>query len=176
MIYFIEAGDGGPIKIGRAVDPESRLRQLQTGTPERLRLLAVVAGSRDLESDIHRRLAAHRRSGEWFEPAPDVFAVMAELRNPEYRTVDGRAYAVLRRADVQSRTTACPFCGERHLHGIGDGHRTPHCARVIHKVIRTADGVTLHQDHGYLVVTDVAEGDRDARGPRPTPGRPGARR
>ena len=42
VIFFIQAGHDGPIKIGKAVDPEKRLQTLQTGTHEMLRLLAVI--------------------------------------------------------------------------------------------------------------------------------------
>jgi len=34
----------------------------------------------------------------------------------------------------------CKFCGKYHLHGIGDGHRSAHCA-----------GVTPYSQYGYIV-------------------------
>lgn len=74
MIYFIQAGHDGPIKIGKAVDPQQRLRTLQTGTHETLRLLAVIPGDHEREAEIHRRLAAHRQRGEWFAATAEVLA------------------------------------------------------------------------------------------------------
>lgn len=57
----------GPIKVGWAVDPEKRRRELQTGNPERLFVLAIEPGDRQRETAAHTRLAAARVHGEWFE-------------------------------------------------------------------------------------------------------------
>ncbi len=35
MIYFIQAGENGPIKIGQSDDPKERLKQLQVANPQR---------------------------------------------------------------------------------------------------------------------------------------------
>ena len=45
VIYFISAGDGGPIKIGLTNDVEQRLASLQTGCPYKMVLLGAVAGT-----------------------------------------------------------------------------------------------------------------------------------
>lgn len=153
MIYFIQAGHDGPIKIGKAVDPEKRLQTLQTGTHEMLRLLAVIPGDRDRETEIHRRLLAHRYRGEWFAPTAEVLAYISGLRAVEYKIVDGRAYAVLQRERAGSPTSFCPFCGDRHVHGIGDGHRGAHCWRVIWSELQTPDGTTLRQSDGYIIMS-----------------------
>lgn len=153
MIYFVQDGDGSPIKIGRSVTPQKRIRMLQTGNARRLRVLATAPGSAQRESEIHRRLAAHRVQGEWYHPAPEVFALIAEVQAPEYQVLDGRAYAVLRRPDEASPTRACPFCGVKHTHGVGDGHRAAHCADGADDQI-VSGNVTLVRDHGYLVITD----------------------
>lgn len=71
-VYFIQAGVGGPIKVGVSVDPISRMAQMQTGMPETLRLLAFIPGTRDDERKLHDRLARHRIRGEWFHPHQDV--------------------------------------------------------------------------------------------------------
>lgn len=39
FLYFIEAVNSGFIKIGRSVNPERRLEQLSTGSPEQLVIL-----------------------------------------------------------------------------------------------------------------------------------------
>ncbi len=65
--YVIQAVSGGPIKIGRtASDPKKRLRELQTGSPEPLRIVHVFDG--DHERELHDRLSAYRLHGEWFRP------------------------------------------------------------------------------------------------------------
>lgn len=72
-VYFIQAGEGGPIKIGRSVHPMKRLLSLQTGASEPLSLLATIpaAGPR-LEKELHREFAHLRLYGEWFAPGEDL--------------------------------------------------------------------------------------------------------
>jgi hypothetical protein len=72
MVYFVQA-ESGPIKIGVSVKTLDRLSALQGGSHERLRLMAYIdGGTRELETALHRRFRAHRISGEWFSPAPEL--------------------------------------------------------------------------------------------------------
>jgi hypothetical protein len=72
--YVIRAGEDGPIKIGKAMDPEARLAELQTGSWEELRLLHVVPGYGEMERRFHIRLRAAHIRGEWFGgPAAEEF-------------------------------------------------------------------------------------------------------
>lgn len=75
FIYFIQAGGPtGPIKIGLAIDPKARLKQLQTGSPETLDLLGAVVGTEIMERGFHCHLSQHRVRGEWFAPVDAVLA------------------------------------------------------------------------------------------------------
>jgi hypothetical protein len=67
-VYFIgtELRRGALIKVGYSRDPEARLRALQTGHGETLRIFATTPGGKDLEAKYHRRWHSRRRSGEWF--------------------------------------------------------------------------------------------------------------
>lgn len=67
-IYVIEDLDSGRIKIGRSKDPSSRLKQIQTGNPNTLKLGMVKerAYSSKFESWLHREFSANRLNGEWF--------------------------------------------------------------------------------------------------------------
>ena len=65
IIYFIACGDD-LIKIGHTTNLPSRLRSLRTATPQELRVLLVVPGTRDDEQELHRKFAAHRAGREWF--------------------------------------------------------------------------------------------------------------
>ena len=65
MVYFIEGG--GYTKIGKADDPQKRLRELQTGSPFPLTLKFVTEGGFEKESQIHSALSKYRVNGEWFE-------------------------------------------------------------------------------------------------------------
>ena len=68
-LYIIQSDKTGAIKIGRSKNPENRLKQLQTGSPYKLKLLLVVEGRGDLEKRLHQKLDKwkQRRNGEWFE-------------------------------------------------------------------------------------------------------------
>lgn len=81
-VYFIQAGESGLIKIGKADDPTARLATMQTGSADRLVLLTTMSGGRREEHALHRRFAHLRRSGEWFEPAADLLSFINELRRP----------------------------------------------------------------------------------------------
>jgi hypothetical protein len=65
-VYWI-GSDDGDVKIGWALDPEKRLSELQTGNPCKLRVLAVVRGSKRDERALHAKLKEFRGLGEWFQ-------------------------------------------------------------------------------------------------------------
>jgi hypothetical protein len=73
-IYFIQAGESGPIKIGVSLQVDKRLEGLRTSSPVCLRLLATKPGEQVDEWLLHKKLASHRLHGEWFDPHEDVLA------------------------------------------------------------------------------------------------------
>lgn len=79
-VYFVQAGDGGPVKIGFSEKPEYRLSKMQADCPHALQLIALVDGDRDREAELHEEFAAHRRAGEWFDPAEAILAFCSEHR------------------------------------------------------------------------------------------------
>ena len=80
VVYFVQSGTDGPIKIGSSEDLASRLSTLQTGCAEPIRLLGAVRVSDPVvERRLHRHLSEHRLRGEWFAPHPDVFAALERL-------------------------------------------------------------------------------------------------
>jgi hypothetical protein len=72
LVYFVQGIDGGPIKIGIAVDPDERLRELQCFSPLRLAIRRVMPGGQAKEAEIHARFRHERLWGEWFEPEFEV--------------------------------------------------------------------------------------------------------
>lgn len=74
MIYFIQSGDSGPIKIGLCQDGglRRRIQALQTGNPARCTVLGTMAGDVEREKAIHYDLREHRIRGEWFAPSGPV--------------------------------------------------------------------------------------------------------
>lgn len=72
-VYFIQAIDGGPIKIGKALDIKRRLKSLQTDHYSELRVIASIPdGGVALEKTLHDRFKEYRIRGEWFEPADEL--------------------------------------------------------------------------------------------------------
>jgi len=80
MVYFIQVGCDGPIKIGRSISPLTRLATLQTGHSQILRLLVTTPGGDELEHALHEKLGLHRIRGEWFAPHADVLAQIAAYK------------------------------------------------------------------------------------------------
>lgn len=77
-VYFIGHATG-PVKIGKAVNPSARLREIQTGYPYKLSILALVDGGHDVERAYHKRFASARLTGEWFTRCPEIEAEIARL-------------------------------------------------------------------------------------------------
>lgn len=68
MIYFIQQGYSGAIKIGYTdSDAQQRLSQLQVGNPNHLLLVATMPGNIDDEGRLHLLFQKFRINGEWFK-------------------------------------------------------------------------------------------------------------
>lgn len=68
-VYIIQMGYLPFIKIGIATDWKSRLSNLQTGSPLRLKMLSCVffeQGKYDIEKELHVIFKDYRETGEWF--------------------------------------------------------------------------------------------------------------
>ena len=79
-VYAI-ASEAGPVKIGyteRSVG--DRIGALKVGHPWPLEAVACCDGTPDDEMSAHRVLHPWRMQGEWFQPAPDVMALVALMR------------------------------------------------------------------------------------------------
>lgn len=73
FVYLIKAGHKktDPVKIGFSKDPESRLKALQTGNPEKLQFLYKIkcndeSHARRLEQTLHEMLGTQNIRNEWF--------------------------------------------------------------------------------------------------------------
>lgn len=88
-VYFIQADENGPIKIGfTSDDPKKRLSQLQTANPATLKLLGAICGTTAKERELHTALAEWRMQGEWFQSHPTVLetiqAALSSSQEPEH--------------------------------------------------------------------------------------------
>ena len=69
------ATNGTDVKIGRSVDPESRVKDLSVGSPTQIELLHTIPmddienSAKELEKTLHQACEAEgwRKNGEWFE-------------------------------------------------------------------------------------------------------------
>lgn len=69
FVYFIRAGEY--VKIGKAADPEDRMRGMQTACPFHMRLVGTIdcrsdGGAYVYERKLHHRFRSLRVRGEWF--------------------------------------------------------------------------------------------------------------
>jgi hypothetical protein len=84
MIYAIQVGDDGPVKIGRGKNPTARLADLQVGSPFPLRLVAQCSWHDQNETIIHHHLRESYMQGEWFEPTEAVLEVVSLMRREDF--------------------------------------------------------------------------------------------
>lgn len=99
--YIIQAGPTGPVKIGRADDPESRLVTLQTGHPDELRIIRLVDTAFDSEGAFHEEFAHLRLRGEWFRFHPDMMTFV-----PPEPIFEPPVEEIVRRAKQRALTEA----------------------------------------------------------------------
>ena len=68
-LYVIQMSRTGDVKVGRSKNVSRRIKQLQTGSPHRLRLILHAEGEGHREKEVHRRMSRGRTrfDGEWFE-------------------------------------------------------------------------------------------------------------
>lgn len=88
MIYFITAHGLDYIKIGQSVNVESRISSLQTASPKKLQVWAVMNGSFQTESGIHDLFRHIRKNGEWFKKTDELkYFIRAIQRNPDENNI-----------------------------------------------------------------------------------------
>lgn len=85
LVYFLRQPYNGRIKIGYTTDFAGRLTALEIGAGCQLELLAVEAGTRERERELHHRFAGARVFGEWFEPVEGLMEHIEALGPPQYR-------------------------------------------------------------------------------------------
>lgn len=114
-VYFAQAGEGGPVKIGfTQSDVARRLAGLQTGCPHPMKLLASVPGGPSDERGLHAKLRRHRVSGEWFNPHIEVLALVERATSPD-------------------------FCWQAELPAPSISPAGPFASRIIEDLMATAD-------------------------------------
>ena len=162
MVYFIQAGANGPIKIGASTVPQIHLDRLQQGNHEELKIVAEIPGERSLGMKVREDLKAFERERQWFNPTDEVLGYIERMQLVEYDIVDGVTLAILWRDSENSQTDHCPFCGERHKHEGKDGRYEVGCLsrnlgkqqsveRIVEETILKE--TILSPDDGYIIRT-----------------------
>lgn len=134
MIYFIQAGDHGPVKIGYAEDVPKRFRELQCGNHLKLRLLRTLEGGRAAEAWFHREFTFYKIRAEWF-----VFAgAMLTAGPPAPVVVEPLAvWPVIEKLAPQAGITA------EALRKAKERKRVPYRWHALLMALAQQEGVTL---------------------------------
>lgn len=86
MIYFIQCGNNGPVKIGFTERcPINRCDELQTGCPYELKLVWQYYGRDYSEQSLHDIFSHERVRGEWFHPTilDEVYSMCGNVTRVE---------------------------------------------------------------------------------------------
>lgn len=98
LIYILQAGDTGPVKIGRSTTTglDRRILQMQTGNPEPLLIRALYRPRPDrAEKHLHALFAEHCTTGEWF-----AAGVLAHLDQIDLQPIAFDPHAQTRKAAI----------------------------------------------------------------------------
>jgi len=84
LIYFIQSGRKGAIKIGYTSNLERRLAELQIGNPSILHVIAALpVGSEkkaiNLESSFHKLFKSQHVRGEWYSSSINIKKAMDKI-------------------------------------------------------------------------------------------------
>jgi len=80
-LYFIASETQQAIKIGFAENVYMRLKSLQTGNPDELKLLATVPCLAEAEFRLHRVLKHKRIRLEWYPDNAEIETLIYELQD-----------------------------------------------------------------------------------------------
>ena len=102
-VYFIAENENGNygnlrVKIGISDNIQSRIRQLQTGSPYELKLMGWIESNNDrvLEKQLHQKYASVNTHREWFElDAGDVFEELKKHSTSAFIATNENAFEVI---------------------------------------------------------------------------------
>jgi len=86
-VYFIRAGEDGPVKIGYAANVAARLATLQSAHFADLIVIREMPGKSQQEAWLHRYFREYRIRREWFRFCPEMLTIAVPSRLSAYRAV-----------------------------------------------------------------------------------------
>lgn len=100
-VYFIQAGENGPVKIGVANNVNGRLDQLQTGNHLKLTILKKIkylskSNSYHIEGQLHHKFRKYRIRGEWFKP----IILNGEFESKEHKEIKKTAVIATKNQNI----------------------------------------------------------------------------
>lgn len=122
-VYFILCPAVNAVKIGYSTNLKSRISSLQTGNPERLKLLTWMPGGRKEESILHNFFADYSVGvGEWFNYVGDLRKYIAAVNIYESgtRSVDPRDW---KKADQPRKPSAEFIASDQNLRSLESADR-----------------------------------------------------
>jgi hypothetical protein len=147
-VYFIRAGEDGPIKIGFADDAATRLRELQTGNHLDLRIVATREGGRTQEALLHDYLDEDCIRGEWFRPTERVLAVVGGAEVPSPPEQQARAPHLL--DHLGGNSFICRTLGLKpSAVSMWRKHGVPHKYRIAIKQLAQRAGIAVPE--GFVI-------------------------
>lgn len=117
-VYFAQAKDGGPIKIGHSNQFKSRKSGLDALFPYGVELLCEVEGDYVTEFFLHNCFEPLRIRGEWYRNALPIWRFIAEVEDhgrPEWLPprscagIDFKAMAVTAFGHPKAAMAACGY-------------------------------------------------------------------
>jgi hypothetical protein len=109
FMYVIASNALGPVKLGISADPDQRVRELQTGHPEPLKVLhrepVDVERVRLFERLLHRDNSHHRLRAEWFNMTVEQAIAYVIFTTIEYSLVSTEE--LRRRLSPRRRINTC---------------------------------------------------------------------
>ena len=103
-LYAISMCKSPYVKIGVAKEPRKRLKELQTGNPEKLELTHVWGGLAKSEAHFHNFFGRFREHGEWFRKNGTLGIVMGLPQYELGRLVeDGTLYGARYAHDLEEK-------------------------------------------------------------------------
>lgn len=72
MVYFAQDLENYKVKIGFTTDYQTRLKALQTGSPNVLEMVLVLKGGTAYEKVLHKKFKKYNFRGEWFTYCEEI--------------------------------------------------------------------------------------------------------
>lgn len=82
-IYALEQGDREAIKFGFSRSLHTRLNTIRTASSSPVKLLAHYPATHAEERRLHKQLQKFRLKGEWYDPAPEIMAIVERMLRGE---------------------------------------------------------------------------------------------